>query len=129
MEISKIYRCELYCLGFFSQGLNDRDGSYFFTHLFRLCAPYSLNYFECELFFRDKSLKNISFRCTNSIQPSKEVRTVGHSVHDRKTLGHTIHTYINCSTNISMKIEATIWKSGQTYDIIAIIMFLIYLSS
>ena len=71
------------------------DDSYFCTRLI------DFEHLKETFFMKGLSRKNSSFLiierigCTESIQPSKEVRIVGHSVPDWKTQGHTIHTTLN----------------------------------
>ena len=69
------------------------DNSYFCTRLDRLCALERNIFYERSISKKQLLLEIIEkIGCTKSIQPSKELRIVGHSVLDWKTLSPTIHT-------------------------------------
>ena len=77
------------------------DDSYFCTRLDRLCALKRNIFYERSISKKQLLLEIIErIGCTKSIQPSKEVRIVGHSVLDWKTLGCTIHTFLNTQKRI-----------------------------
>ena len=69
------------------------DDSYFCTRLNRLCALERNIFYERSILKKQVLLKIIErIGHTKSIQPSKEVRIVGHSIVDLNPLDRTTHT-------------------------------------